>query len=542
MKPSNPVQSMTVYASGSTYRDGPSPAQQAAGMVPLDTLPADWWNWLWEQITTQINNTVAGLGSVYDEILSVLADAEIPASELQVNQLLTAIKAIVQRPGTSGIAGSVKSSTDSGKVAIDADGYMSPNGMGVPTSLNTTAKSIVSAVNEVLATLNAYKTSNDGNITDLQNSKAPNNHASADTTYGAATTSTYGHVKLSDEYEEEQEGTGIAASQAAVAAAYAVLKAAIEGVGGLPATKPSDPLVFIQNPILDPETLQPIAPSAAMVGTVHLETGFYYVEICGGKGGLGGNGGSGASGASGGAGGAGGAGYRGTDPLGFGEKGSTLMYLLAGDYKYVLGGRGGNGGNGGNANAQTPGTGGTGGAMGLGYGQSSDLPGWIGARIGRQQAGNGSSGHAGGYVSSSRRGGGGGGGGGAGGDGGNSAFLNDDGTPILIVAGGAGGFGGGGGGGGGGNTDSISGVTLNGGAGGAGGRYTSPLHLYPGFGTAQQGTAGRAGGATGGSGGGVADTSATWQYADVYSVQFFGMHRGPRTTSEYAYLKIWKLI
>lgn len=390
MKPSNPVQSMTVYASGSTYRDGPSPAQQAAGMVPLDTLPADWWNWLWEQITTQINNTVAGLGSVYDEILSVLADAEIPASELQVNQLLTAIKAIVQRPGTSGIAGSVKSSTDSGKVAIDADGYMSPNGMGVPTSLNTTAKSIVSAVNEVLATLNAYKTSNDGNITDLQNSKAPNNHASADTTYGAATTSTYGHVKLSDEYEEEQEGTGIAASQAAVAAAYAVLKAAIEGVGGLPATKPSDPLIS--------ETGN--TDESAKTGTIEIaQAGFYIIEIAGGAGGNGGAGGrgygnsKGAGGGSGGfggrsailnpdktclisslggIGGGGGGGGRGSGAssfganggagkvitegsLGCGEKVQKMFYLLPGTYTYILGGIGtiGNTGINGNNSAAT---------------------------------------------------------------------------------------------------------------------------------------------------------------------------------------------
>lgn len=407
MKPSNPVQSMTVYASGSTYRDGPSAAQQAAGMVPLDTLPADWWNWLWEQITTQINNTVAGLGSVYDEILSVLADAEIPASELQVNQLLTAIKAIVQRPGTSGTAGAVKSSTDSGKVAIDADGYMSPNGMGVPTSLNTTAKSIVSAVNEVLAALNAYKTSNDGNITDLQNSKAPTNHASADTTYGAATTSAYGHVKLSDEYEEEQEGTGIAASQAAVAAAYAVLKAAIEGVGGLPATI-GDEIVNITE--------------QGATGTLNLSTGFYYIEMVGGKGGNGGNGvrnyggggGGGGGGSSalysnnfllqaeGGDGGGGGSGcpdstayYPGHGGTGGnGEFVRGFYYLIAGTYTYKVGANGENGGDGrtsGTIKVGSVGPGGTGyidGEMGAGSGTG----GWqtnIGTRSGQGGLGGG---------------------------------------------------------------------------------------------------------------------------------------------------------
>lgn len=243
MKPSNPVQSMPVYASDSAYRRGPSEAQQLAGVVPLDTLPADWWNWLWEQITTRINETVGGLESVYDEILSVLTDAEITPSDLQVNQLLTAIKAITQRVGSSGTAGAVKSSSASGKVAIDADGFMSPNGMGVPSSLNTTAKSIVSAINELLAALNDYKTSNDGAITALENSldefkedteesvqeitntKAPNNHASAEATYGLGNVTNYGHVKVSDTYNAQigAAADGVAASQKALYDMYTEL-------------------------------------------------------------------------------------------------------------------------------------------------------------------------------------------------------------------------------------------------------------------------------------------------------------------------------
>ena len=243
MKPTNPVQSMPVYASDSAYRKGPSDEQQLAGMVPLDTLPADWWNWLWEQVTIRINSTVSGLESVYDEILSVLADAEIAPSDLQVNQLLTAIKAITQRVGSSGTAGAVKSSSDSGKVAIDANGFMSPNGMGIPSSLNTTAKSIVSAINELLAALNAYKTSNDGAVTVLENSlnefkedtaetvqgitnaKAPNNHASPQKTYGLGNVTNYGHVKVSDTYSTQigAAADGVAASQKALYDMYTKL-------------------------------------------------------------------------------------------------------------------------------------------------------------------------------------------------------------------------------------------------------------------------------------------------------------------------------
>lgn len=222
MQPSNPIETMTVYASGSVYRQGPSEAQQTAGTVPLDTLPADWWNWLWEQITTRINEAASGMGSVYDEILSVLEAAQVEPSATSVNQLLISIQAIARTYGTSTVAGAVKSSSDSGKVLIDENGYMTPNGMGVPASLNTTQKSIVSAINEVLAAFNAYVTSNDSVVSGLSSGKAPNNHASSETTYGVGTGSDYGHLKISDTYQSEVGGAeeGVAASQKALYEAY----------------------------------------------------------------------------------------------------------------------------------------------------------------------------------------------------------------------------------------------------------------------------------------------------------------------------------
>ena len=224
MIPENPIETMNVYASESQYLKGPDPAAQAAGTVPLDTLPADWWNWLWQEITKRINEASTAVESIHNEILSVLQAASITPSEVSTTDLLNAIKAITRTVGSGDIAGAVKSSTKSGYVAIDSDGYMFPNGMGTPTALNTTAKQIVEAVNEVLASLNAYKTATNDSITGLTNSKAPNDHSSTATTYGTGTSTKYGHVKLSDATNgTEGESDGVAATPAAVATVQAAV-------------------------------------------------------------------------------------------------------------------------------------------------------------------------------------------------------------------------------------------------------------------------------------------------------------------------------
>ena len=224
MIPENPIETMHVYASESQYLKGPDPAAQAAGTVPLDTLPADWWNWLWQEVTKRINEASTAVESIHNEVLSVLQAASITPSEVSTTDLLNAIKAITRTVGSGDTAGAVKSSTKSGYVAIDSDGYMSPNGMGIPTTLNTTAKQIVEAINEVLASLNAYKTATNDSITGLTNSKAPNDHASTATTYGTGSGTNYGHVKLSDATNgTEGESDGVAATPAAVATVQAAV-------------------------------------------------------------------------------------------------------------------------------------------------------------------------------------------------------------------------------------------------------------------------------------------------------------------------------
>lgn len=228
MLPSNPIEIMDVYASKSQYINGPSPEQQAAGTVPLDTLPADWWNWLWRQITERINQASEGMEAIYDEVMSVLTAASIEPSQLQSDQLLNAIKALASVTGTAAVAGAVKSSIDSGKVSIDENGIMTVNSLGIPSALNTTVKNIVGAINEILLNYTNNKATTDASIEELQNGKAPTNHASEETTYGVGTASAYGHVKLSDSYNTEtpkSANESVGASQKALYEAYAELKA-----------------------------------------------------------------------------------------------------------------------------------------------------------------------------------------------------------------------------------------------------------------------------------------------------------------------------
>lgn len=70
-------------------------------------------------------------------------------------------------------------------------------------------------------------------ITDFPSSMAPTRHDSTGTSYGAGDGSRYGHVKLSDSTSSNTDATwGIAATPAAVKAAYDLAKKALDTAGG----------------------------------------------------------------------------------------------------------------------------------------------------------------------------------------------------------------------------------------------------------------------------------------------------------------------
>ena len=184
------AEAMPTYAPQSSYLTPIPSANIERGVAPLDSLPADWWNWLWNNITLNEGRIVQFINSVFSEINSVLSAAGVTPSTASTTDLRDAIQNVASTVATSAVPGSVLSCTLSGRLRVIADGTASINGLGTPDQLETTSKEVVSAINEVLA---------------LAQGKAPTSHASSDTTYGVGTTQQYGHVKVT-------EGCGLAIS------------------------------------------------------------------------------------------------------------------------------------------------------------------------------------------------------------------------------------------------------------------------------------------------------------------------------------------
>ena len=149
MIPSQPINSLTTYGTEASYITPPSSEELRKGVEPLDSLPADWWNWLWNQITLEEGHTVQFCNSLFAEISTVLTAAGVTPKEANVNDLLTSIQKLIQAVGTTEVAGSIKSSLVSGRIIISEDGTASVNDLGTPTELETNHKKVVEAINEL---------------------------------------------------------------------------------------------------------------------------------------------------------------------------------------------------------------------------------------------------------------------------------------------------------------------------------------------------------------------------------------------------------
>lgn len=152
MNPGTTQTSMQVYAaSQEQYKTPPNASQMDVGVVPLDTLPASWWNWLWEQITKNNNAVYQGIADIRTELLNVLSDANITPSELDATQLLQAINVIRKRVPTTDpvshdpIPGAVISSASRSSVSVDSTtGEMTVNALSDWTSQDS-VKDVIDA-------------------------------------------------------------------------------------------------------------------------------------------------------------------------------------------------------------------------------------------------------------------------------------------------------------------------------------------------------------------------------------------------------------
>lgn len=216
MLSSNPICPVCNYATSAVYCDLPTPEQLANGVKPLDSLPAAWWNKMWNMINCSVNQARGAVGSFITELNNVLAGAGICPNCVCTDQLYQAIDRIRQTIGNATVAGAVKSSTTPGMVSIDENGFMTANCVGNATQLATSARTLVGAVNELKTTYDTCF----GNVSTTLDGKAPTSHASSATTYGVGTAANYGHLRISDTYTSNLSDTGMAASQTALYCVY----------------------------------------------------------------------------------------------------------------------------------------------------------------------------------------------------------------------------------------------------------------------------------------------------------------------------------
>ena len=211
------------YGSSAIYCEGPTEEQIALGVVPLDSLPASWWNWMWSKTNTATNCTRLAVGNILGELNNVLKGVGYTPDPTNQCQLYNAIFNIGHSVGTASVAGSIKSAGYNGYVCIDSSGYACANGLGNVAKLNTVQKtSVVAAINELKSTYDCCISALNACATSLNNAKAPKSHASSDTTYGVGNATNYGHVKLSDNFTSSggAASCSIGASSQAVYCTY----------------------------------------------------------------------------------------------------------------------------------------------------------------------------------------------------------------------------------------------------------------------------------------------------------------------------------
>lgn len=166
MIPTQPTQNIATYASEAPAEmlipPGGTPVPQEEyqdGVRPLDTLPAAWWNWLWQKFSLEEQNIVSVLNSFHSELVNLLTEGGITTpSESSVTQVAAAVKNIHERLATTSVAGSIKADNSTfGAIDVDSStGVATMNGAGNGV-LDTTPQDLTGAINELVSRIAALE-------------------------------------------------------------------------------------------------------------------------------------------------------------------------------------------------------------------------------------------------------------------------------------------------------------------------------------------------------------------------------------------------
>ena len=146
------------YGNDSLYKD-PVPANEySKGVNPRDTLPAEWWNWLWGQVTEQELHTVADITALFTEVQNLLEEAGIEPSEGELTQITVAIRQLateeIQGQVPTIISEHLALTKGHGEVHQDGSNKLYVPDVGDMDGLATTAKStLTEAINELYSSV-----------------------------------------------------------------------------------------------------------------------------------------------------------------------------------------------------------------------------------------------------------------------------------------------------------------------------------------------------------------------------------------------------
>lgn len=186
------------------YIAEPSSTDYNRGVEPIQTLPAQWWNWFVNKFTGRFNKVNVYVKNIFNELSQLLSLVSETPSGTEATPTTGQLKDMFETkypdylktaPALSDTY--VPQTTMINGHALSADVTVTKSDIGLGSVVNTgDSETPTSGGTEKFTTGGAY--------TELAK-KAPTNHASSSTTYGVASTSNYGHVKTSVPFVAKQQ-------------------------------------------------------------------------------------------------------------------------------------------------------------------------------------------------------------------------------------------------------------------------------------------------------------------------------------------------
>lgn len=170
------------------YIAEPDAVDYNRGAEPLQTLPAQWWNWFINRFTNRFNKVNVYVKNIFNELSQLLSLVSESPSGTEAEPTIGQLKDMFENKYPSLLSDKfVTKTTKVNGHELSSDVTVSKSDVGLGNVVNTGDSATPTSGGTT-------KFTTGGAYTELAK-KAPTNHASTGTGYGVATTANYGHVK-----------------------------------------------------------------------------------------------------------------------------------------------------------------------------------------------------------------------------------------------------------------------------------------------------------------------------------------------------------